>query len=54
MSIDERLQALTLGLQLSSREIEKLTIDSRRDDERIKALLSAAERRLRHREDEDS
>jgi len=64
MSIDERLaklterhEALTMNLELASRDIQDLIAASQRDGENIRALARIAEiheRRLTHLEGEDS
>jgi len=57
MSIDERIEALTMNLELVSRDIQDLKIAAQRDGENIRALTRIAEiheRRLTHLEGEES
>ena len=56
MTIDERIEALTMNLELVSRDIQDLKIASQQDGENIRALVRIAEiheRRLTHLEGED-
>ena len=48
MTIDERIQALTVNLELVSREIQDLKIAAQQDGENIRALAHIAEIRERH------
>ena len=53
MTIDERIEALTVNLELVSRDIRDLKIAAQRDGENIRALLRTAdlrERRLSRRD----
>ena len=53
MTIDERMQALTMNLELVSRDIADLKIAAQHDGENIRALARSAEiheRRLTHLE----
>jgi hypothetical protein len=43
MSIDERLEALTMNLELANRDIRDLVKASQQDGERIRALVRVAE-----------
>lgn len=43
MNIDERLQALTMNLELMSHEIERLNVLAKQDGENIRALARIAE-----------
>lgn len=43
MTIDERLEALTMNLELMSRDIEMLVAMARKDGENIRALARIAE-----------
>jgi hypothetical protein len=64
MNIDERLEALTMNLELASRDIQdlrsaiqELKVTSQQDGENIRALVRIAEiheRRLTHLEGEDT
>lgn len=54
MTIDERIEALTMDLELVSRDIADLKIAARQDGENIRALARIAEiheRRLTELED---
>ena len=46
MTIDERLEAIAMNVELMGREIEQLIVASRQDGENIRALARIAERRL--------
>ena len=53
MDIDERLEAITMNLELVSHEIENLKIMAQQDGENIRSLARIAEiheRRLTHLE----
>ncbi len=53
MTIDERIEALTVNLELVSRDIQDLKIAAQQDGENIRALARIAEiheRRLTHLE----
>ena len=53
MTIDERIEALTMNLELVSRDIQDLKITAQQDGENIRALARIAEiheRRLTHLE----
>jgi hypothetical protein len=55
MTIDERIEALTMNLELVSRDIEELRKTAVQDGENIRALARIAEireRRLSHLEGE--
>ena len=64
MNIDERLEALTMNLELASRDIQdlrsaiqELKVTSQQDGENIRGLARIAEiheRRLTHLEGDDS
>ena len=43
MNIDERIEALTMNLELVSRDIESLRATAERDGENIRALARIAE-----------
>lgn len=43
MNIDERIEALTMNLELAMREIEGLQVLARQDGENIRALARIAE-----------
>lgn len=43
MTMDERIEALTMNLELASREIEELTNLARQDGENIRGLARIAE-----------
>jgi hypothetical protein len=47
MNIDERIEALTMNLELGMREIESLKLIVLQDAEKIRALLCIAESRQR-------
>jgi hypothetical protein len=47
MTIDERLEALTMNLELASRDIEALRELAAKDGENIRALAEIAERHER-------
>jgi hypothetical protein len=54
VTIDERIEALTVNLEFVSRDIPDLKMAAQRDGERIRALARIAEiqeRRLSHLED---
>ena len=54
MTIDERIEALTMNLELMSHEIDKLRLMGQQDGENIRALARIAEiheRRLTDLED---
>jgi hypothetical protein len=54
MSIDERIEALTMNLELANRDIQDLLKASQQDGENIRALARIAEiceDRLTHPED---
>jgi hypothetical protein len=53
MTIDERIEAVTMNLELVSRDIQDLKIAAQQDGENIRALARSAEiheRRLTHLE----
>ena len=57
MNIDERLEAITMNLELVSHEIENLKTMAGQDGENIRALARIAEiheRRLTHLEGDES
>jgi len=57
MTLDERIEALTMNLELAHREIQDLQKLARQDGENIRALARIAEiheRRLSALEDDDS
>jgi hypothetical protein len=43
MTIDERIQALTMNLELISRDVESLRAKGEDHDERIEKLITAAQ-----------
>jgi hypothetical protein len=56
MNIDERIEALTMNLELAMKEIEALQVLARQDGENIRALARIAEsheRRLTTLEGDD-
>ena len=55
MTLDERIEALTMNLELAARDIETLKPLAQQDGENIRALARIAEihdRRISHLEDE--
>jgi hypothetical protein len=57
MNIDERLEALTMNLELLYRDVQDLKLAAQQDGENIRSLVRLAEiheRRLTHLEGEDS
>jgi len=55
MTIDERIEALTMNLELVSRDIQELKVAAQQDGEKIGALARIAEiheRRPTHLEDQ--
>ena len=55
MTLDERIEALTMNLELAARDIETLKTLAQQDGENIRALARKAEihdRRISHLEDE--
>jgi hypothetical protein len=44
MTIDERLEALTMNLELASRDIEALRVLAQKDGENIRLLAGIAEK----------
>ena len=56
MNIDERIEALTMNLELAMKEIEALQVLAKQDGENIRALVRIAEiheRRLTRLEGDD-
>jgi len=56
MNIDERIEALTMNLELVSRDIQDLKFAAQQDGENIRALARIAEiheRRLTHLEGQE-
>jgi hypothetical protein len=47
MTIDERIDAIRMNLELAMKEIEALQVLARQDGKKIRALLRIAERRER-------
>jgi hypothetical protein len=53
MTIDERIEALTMNLELTSREIEALRVLAQKDGENIRLLAGIAERHERRLTDDE-
>lgn len=51
MTVDERIEALTMNLELAFRDIQELKAVAHRDGENIRALAPVAEARQRRIED---